>query len=123
MITNPIKLGEKLEKGEDNLKLEWSFGKKISDIKEIEKKEWSMASTGIEMAIQTMKERNIGGLLFSPIIFTTIITTSASSLVLGMSITKTAVMIGVGGRGIDTLNKIRRYKLISKGNYYILKKT
>lgn len=120
MITNPIKLGEKLEKGEDNLKLEWSFGKKVSDIKEIEKKEWSMASTGIELAIQTMKKRS---LLFSPIIFTTIITTSASSLVLGMSITKTTVMIGVGGRGIDTLNKIRRYKLISKGNYYILKKT
>jgi hypothetical protein len=122
-VHNEKELGEALKKNADRIVIEGDFAKKVIRIKATGKVAWAVCFSALTVAIVAIIATvGTGGVAAPAALASGIIAGPAAVGVLGVPAAGAAIVIAVAGGGAGVLNKLRKYKLIKKGNKVVLEK-
>jgi uncharacterized integral membrane protein len=122
-VNNEKELGEALKKNANRIEIEGDLARKVIRIKATGKVAWAVCFGALTLAIiAVIATVGTGGAAASAAVASGIIAGPAAIGVLGAPAAGAAIAIAVAGGGAGILNKLRKYKLIKKGNKVVLEK-
>lgn len=116
-ITNEKDLAKALKEGQSTIEIEGDLSKRTVIIKATGSVAWAVAVGAIGVAVVSiLAVPTTGGTSIPLSALTTGVTVPAAVGILGVSTTVTAVSLAVAGGGVAVLNKLRKYKIVSKSD-------
>ena len=117
-IDNEDDLGRAINGGSDSIEIEGDLVKKVLKIKATGKVAWAIAIGGIGVAVAVLVSTGGAGAPASGLIG------GSAVAILGLPTAISAVSIAFAAGGVGALNKLRKYKIIEKGdNRVVLKRS